>query len=313
MAKKFSSKWYDERVKTDVTTMGSFAQSQARKVGPKELKGKEALATAGDKLAPKNSPDYKVDLSSKTPTPSAPSSSMSLPSMPSLPSSPSVPSTPSTPDAPKFDVKDVAKDQVKDEAKEKVKEVAKVEEKDGTAKRPAIIFIKGLDMLSSPSKSEGAYAGVGRMAESVKGSRIYGWDQKDEIIKEIKKVAPTQQVILVGHSLGGDTAVDIANTLDSLEHNFRPVDLLITLDAVGFNNDIIPQNVKKHLNIFGETSFFLNDGPHVARRHELTDVKNILSPLDHTDLDDDKGNQYEIMKLITETLSKPAASPIASN
>jgi hypothetical protein len=76
------------------------------------------------------------------------------------------------------------------------------------------------------------------------------------------------------------------------------------MDAVGFGNDIIPQNVRKHLNIFGETSLFLNDGPHVARRHEMTDVKNILSPLDHTDLDDDKSNQYEIVKLIQETLAK---------
>jgi hypothetical protein len=272
-------------------------------MGPKEkAQVKDALATAGDKLAPKKDMDYKVELSSKTPA--APSSSPSLPSLPSLPSIPSAPSTPSTP---KLDVKDIAKEEVKDEAKEKVKEVAKVEEKEGTVKKPAIIFIKGLDIFSSPSKSEGGYAGVGRMAESVKGSRIYGWDQQDEIIKEIKKVALNQPVILVGHSLGGDTAVEIANSLDSLEHNFRPVDLLITMDSVGFNNDIIPQNVRKHLNIFGESSFLLNDGPHVARRHEMTNVKNILSPLDHTDLDDDKSNQYEIVNLIQETLGKKIA------
>ena len=128
--------------------------------------------------------------------------------------------------------------------------------------------------------------------------------QQEDIIKEIKKVALNQPVILVGHSFGGDTAVDIANSLDSLEHGFRSVDLLITMDSVGFNNDIIPQNVKKHLNIFGETSLFLNDGPHVARRHDKTDVKNILSPLDHTDLDDDKGHQFEIVNLIQETLGK---------
>ncbi len=188
-----------------------------------------------------------------------------------------------------------------------MKEIKKVEEREGTLKKPAIIFIKGLDILSSPSKSESGYAGVGRLAESVKGSRIYGWDQKDEIIKEIKKVALNQPVVLVGHSFGGDTAVEIADALDSLEHGFRPVDLLVTMDSVGFKNDVIPQNVRKHLNIFGETSLFLNDGPHVARRHEMTDVKNILSPLDHMDLDDDKGNQYEIVKLIQETLGKEIA------
>lgn len=282
-------------MKTDLTTLGSFAQSQARKLGPKDqAKLKSALGPLGEKLLPKDNPDYKLDLSSKAPA-SAPSPTLSAPPLPSLPSAPSLP---------KVEVQDVVKDQVKEEAKETVKDVSKVEVKEGSLKKPAIIFIKGLDILSSPSKSESGYAGVGRLAESVKGSRIYGWDQKDEIIKEIKKVALSQPVILVGHSFGGDTAVEIANSLDSLENGFRPVDLLITMDAVGFNNDIIPQNVKKHLNIFGETSMFLNDGPHVARRHDMTEVKNILSPLDHTDLDDDKANQYEIVKLIQQTLGK---------
>ncbi len=287
-------------MKTDLTTLGSYAQTQARKMVPTEqAKTKEALAGASEKLLPKNDPDYKLDLSSKSPA------SPSAPSLPSLPSMPSLPSAPSLPDAkPELKASDFVKEEIKDEAKEEVKEVAKVEVKEGTVKKPAIIFIKGLDVLSSPSKSESGYAGVGRLADSVKGSRIYGWDQQDEIIKEIKKVALNQPVILVGHSFGGDSAVEIANKLDSLEHGFRPVDLLVTMDSVGFNNDIIPQNVRKHLNIFGEKSLFLNDGPHVARRHEMTDVKNILSPLEHTDLDDDKGNQYEIVKLIQDTLGK---------
>lgn len=281
-------------MKTDLTTLGSFAQSQARKLGPKEkAKLKDALGGLGDKLLPQEKPDYKVDLSSKAP---------SAPSLPSVPT-PSLPSLPSVPQ-PDLSAKEIVQDQVKEQVPEAVKEIKKVEEREGTQKRPAIIFIKGLDILSSPSKSESGYAGVGRLAESVKGSRIYGWDQKDEIIKEIKKVALNQPVVLVGHSFGGDTAVEIADALDSLEHGFRPVDLLVTMDAVGFKNDVISQNVRKHLNIFGETSLFLNDGPHVARRHEMTDVKNILSPLDHTDLDDDKSNQFEIVKLIQETLSK---------
>lgn len=215
---------------------------------------------------------------------------------------------PSAPDiTPKLDVKDIAEKEIKEEVTEKAKEVAKVEEKAGSVKKPAVIFIKGLDIFSSPSKSESGYAGVGRIAENVKGSRLYGWDQKDEILKEIKKVALDQPVILVGHSFGGDTAVELANELDSLEHNFRKVDLLVTIDAVGFNNDIIPQNVKEHLNIFGETSWFLNDGPHVARRHEMTKVENILSPLDHTDLDDDKAHQFEIVKKINSALGKTIA------
>jgi hypothetical protein len=47
---------------------------------------------------------------------------------------------------------------------------------------------------------------------------------------------------------------------------------------------------------------FLKDGPHVARREEKTNVRNILSPLDHTDIDDDKEVQFEIVNLIQDTL-----------
>jgi len=150
--------------------------------------------------------------------------------------------------------------------------------------------------------SEGGYAGVGRIAESIEGSRLYGWDQKEDIKKEIKKIHPDYPVVLVGHSLGGDTAIEIADELDGLKEGFRKVDLLVTIDAVGFSHDIIPQNVKKHLNVFGEKDFFLNDGPHVARREEKTNVRNILSPHDHTDIDDDREIQFEVVSLIQETL-----------
>lgn len=281
------------------TTLGTYPQlgphsSQHRgKGGVIDPKDPKKLLAGDPKATPRPSPDYKLELSS----PSASAPPVSAPSLPDLPSVSSDP-------APKLDLKDKAEEVLKDEAKEKVKETKVIEEKAGTLKKPAIIFIKGWDVFSSPSKSETGYAGVGKIAESIKGSRLYGWNQKDEILKEIEKREKSQPIILVGHSFGGDTAVEIADALDSLEYNFRPVDLLVTIDAVGFNNDIIPQNVKKHLNVFGENDLFLNDGPHVARRHEKTDVINILSPLDHTELDDDKGIQYEVVNLINESLGK---------
>ena len=283
-------------MKADLTTPGSFAQSNALKnqganTG-KKLVG--APVSGKEKLL---SPDYKVELSSKSPA------SSSLPSLPS----PSLPGTPSLPDLPKPElkpeVKPDLKEPLKEVAKKKVEEVAKPEIKDGSQKRPAIFFIRGLELFSSPSKSEGGYAGVGRMAEAVEGSRIYGWDQKDEIMKEIRRTHKDYPVILVGHSLGGDTAIEIADELDSLKENFRGIDLLITMDAIGFSHDVVPQNVKKHLNVFGENSF-IKDGPHVARREELTKVRNILSPLDHTDIDDDREIQYEVVTMIQEALKK---------
>jgi hypothetical protein len=288
-------------VKTDLTTSGSFAQS-------KTLLSRDALVTKdvgqkglSGKLAAGSGPDYKVELS--TLSKPASSSSVSTPEV----SLPPLPDGPSFPDASIIGEdfpKDLAKDKIKNEVNKKLQETSSEEVRPGSLKKPAIIFIKGLDVFSSPSKSEGGYAGVGRLAEAVDGSRIYGWNQKEEIIKEISKVHPDYPVILVGHSLGGDTAIEIADELDSLQENFRRIDLLVTLDAIGFSHDIIPQNVKKHLNIFGEKSFLLSDGPHVARREDKTDIRNILSPHDHTDIDDDREIQYEIVELIKQSLSR---------
>lgn len=285
-------------MKTDVTTPGSLLQSQ---VLNQKSKGNNLTgAKIADPSLLKASPDYTVELASK-----GQASSVSIPSLPQTPSIPT-PSFSSLPEAP---VKDLIQDAAKDEAKTKAKEsvIKDPEVKAGSVKRAAIFFIKGLDVFSSPSNSEGGYAGVGRIAESIEGSRIYGWDQKDEMLKEIRKIHPDYPVVLVGHSLGGDTAVEIADELDGLKEKFRPVDLLVTIDAIGFNHDVIPQNVKKHLNVFGENSYFLKDGPHVARREEKTSVRNILSPLDHTDIDDDREVQFEIVGHIQDTLKNVKA------
>lgn len=277
-------------MKTDLTTYGSILQSQKRLPGAEPKVASKTDPKIIDpkllKSAPDSGPDYKVDLSKP----------MSLPSAPSIP-------TPSLPDLPSAEIEKPKLPEKKPDIK-KPDEVPEVKVKDGTLKKPAIIFVKGLDVFSSPSNSERGYAGVGKMADAVEGARIYGWDQHADIIKEIKKRDINEPVILVGHSFGGDTAVEVADELDSLEHGFRKVDLLITIDAVGFDNDIIPQNVKNHLNVFGENDFFLNDGPHVARRNEMTKVKNILSQKDHTELDDDKEVQFEVVSLIKEALTK---------
>jgi hypothetical protein len=282
-------------MKTDLTTYGSMLQSQNRTAqGAKVAASKSDAKIIDPKLLtkPGTSPDYKVDLSK----PQGAAGSLPTPGLPSVP----------TPDLPTPELSKPAseKPEIKKPDLSKMEEVKEVEVKEGTLKKPAIIFIKGLDVFSSPSTSEGGYAGVGKMAESIEGSRMYGWDQQDEIIKEIKKRRNDQPVILVGHSLGGDTAHEVAEALDSLEHQFRKVDLLITIDSFGADHSIVPQNVKNHLNVFGESNFLLNDGPHVARRHEMTKVKNILSPHDHTELDDNREIQYEVVNLINETLSK---------
>lgn len=294
------------------TDLNPFGPQQALK--PQTGPLKRAGMAPATQLRPLGAgKDYQVDLSeaarlpaSSTPTPSVPLPSVPLPSVP-LPDVP----TPSLGEVGKAAAEDVALDKAKDEVKEQALEQTNKTQKPQTdekdIKKPVVVFVSGWQWMFSPSKSEGSYAGVERMADAVEGARLYGWDQKQDILDHIKRTGPEQPIVLVGHSLGADTVKEVADALDSLEYNFRKVDFLATLDAVGFNNDIIPQNVKEHLNVFGENNFFLNDGPHVARNHERSQVKNILSPLDHTELDDSKEIQFEILQGINRALGRQSS------
>ena len=168
----------------------------------------------------------------------------------------------------------------------------------GTLNTPGIFFIKGTQLLGISTD----YGGIRKMAENIPGARLYASDQVDDILWEVEKRDSRAPIILVGHSSGGDSAVEIANRLNSLDYGFRKVNLLVTLDSFGMDNDIIPQNVSKNLNYFGENSWPLNDGPNVAREVEKTVVINELRPEDHDQLDDAKDIQFDILNAIRDTI-----------
>ncbi|MCT4642136.1 MAG: hypothetical protein N4A33_07520 [Bacteriovoracaceae bacterium] len=194
---------------------------------------------------------------------------------------------------------------ISDKAKELKRELSATEKvskihakKFGKVTEPAILFVSGFDWFGAGS-IKGNYDGISDMAEAVEGAQKFSWDEKSEIIEEIKKRDGAQPVILVGHSFGGDTIVEVANELNTIENGFRTIDLLVTLDSVGFNNDFIPQNVRKNLNFLAQGPYnFLNDGPNIARSYDRTTVKNFLRPEVHSDLDDTTDVQIEILDSI---------------
>ena len=96
--------------------------------------------------------------------------------------------------------------------------------------------------------------------------------------------------------------MNIANRLNSLEHGFRKVDLLTTLDSVGFNNDIIPSNVEKNLNFISDDDYFFNDGPNIARNVNKTEVTNVLRGETHRAIDDQTDVQSEIISHVDEVI-----------
>lgn len=272
----------------------------------KDLKGLGNKNSNVDKLksssSSKKTGDYKVDLSPEAKKAAITGQSLSVPKPPSL----------KTPDISKPEVKTESKkslDQAKYEAskevtREKMKaELDKVYNQKAIAKKinePAIFFIKGSEFISS--STSGTYSGMEKLSENVDFGKVFHWNQKDEIKSLIKQTRETQPVILVGHSFGSDTAYEIADELNTLEEGFRKIDLLVTLDSVGYDNDVIPSNVTKNLNYITDNSIF-SDAPNVAKDDTKTEVKNKLLELDHTEIDDNTEIQKEIVDHIKALVS----------
>lgn len=165
-------------------------------------------------------------------------------------------------------------------------------------KKPAVIFVQGFSAFGISNGD-----GISDMADNYPGAKKFSWEEHEKIMTEIKKHAPSEPVVLVGHSFGGDTAIEVANELNSVKNGFRQIDLLVSIDAVGMNKSVIPINVKSNLNFFTEGVVpFLHGDPTVARNTKYTEVTNELRNELHTKMDDSPEVQFEIFNKINEVL-----------
>ncbi len=164
--------------------------------------------------------------------------------------------------------------------------------------KPGIFFVKGFSV--NPFKADDV--GLGAMASNIPSSKLYSWDNGDEIIKAINSRDPAQPIILVGHGMGSDTIVDVANRLNSDEHSFRKIDLLVTMDSVGTENDIIPQNVTENFNVISDGDYLFNDGPNVARKNSATAVTNELRAESHNEMELSQEVQFLVYEKINKSL-----------
>lgn len=169
----------------------------------------------------------------------------------------------------------------------------------GKMQSPGIFFVSGFDWFGA-SSVKGNYDGIRDMAEAVDGAKHFAWDEQEAVLEEIKKRDPKQPIILVGHSFGGDAVMEIAQELNTIENGFRKVDLLVTLDSVGMDNDFVPQNVKKNLNFLAQGNRFINDGPNIAMNYQRSEVENFLRHEAHAELDDATDIQVKILESIQE-------------
>ena len=63
-------------------------------------------------------------------------------------------------------------------------------------------------------------------AQHVTG-RVFPWDQEPAAADFVRSLNRSDELVVVGHSFGGDSALEFANTLTP----GRPIDLLVTIDA----------------------------------------------------------------------------------
>ncbi len=181
-------------------------------------------------------------------------------------------------------------------------EVSKVTEFAPVAKSNkeyALIFMRGFDWNPFSDPEEG----LGLLASQFPGSKVYGWNDEDQVIKAISELPKDRPLMLIGHGMGSDAAVNIVNTLNQAPHGFRQVDLLVTLDSIGFENDIIPGNVQENLNIISDQDYFLNDGPNIARDNERTTIQNILREETHAQLESSPDIQHLLFDKINGIVS----------
>jgi RHS repeat-associated protein len=139
-------------------------------------------------------------------------------------------------------------------------------------------------------------------------------DSDDIIVKDIEafhKLYPNEPIILVGHSWGADTAVEVAEKLNKLGIS---IDLLVTIDAIGkssavdLSGDTIPSNVKENLNFYQRNEGeILQGGANTAassKTHVInynmtyTDGYSSTRSVTHTNIDDNRFIQETVSSRI---------------
>lgn len=153
----------------------------------------------------------------------------------------------------------------------------------------------GSSASSSPNPGVGDIASdLARGRETV--SRHNAGDLLGAMAAAIAAAERGEPINIVGHSTGGDSAVDLARLLNTLN---IPVSTLATIDSVGLNNSTIPPNVSLNLNYYQNNTSVLQGGPNSALAPDRSQVVNIYRPEDnHFNIDDAEDIRNSIVNQI---------------
>jgi hypothetical protein len=159
-----------------------------------------------------------------------------------------------------------------------------------------LIYSRGMDSLADRIRHAGVAASV--------QTYLLWRAAVDQAIQDYRRdPAP---IVLIGHSMGGDSALAFAQRLNS--ENI-PVSLLVTYDPTRIAEDV-PPNVERYINIF-QSSNFMGGGNVVqtARFHghyasfNLKDHSEII----HINIEKAEHIQEQLVRKIAELSATPAA------
>ena len=159
-----------------------------------------------------------------------------------------------------------------------------------------LIYSRGMDSLADRIRHAGVAASV--------QTYLLWRAAVDQAIQDYRRdPAP---IVLIGHSMGGDSALAFAQRLNS--ENI-PVSLLVTYDPTRIADDV-PPNVERYINIF-QSSNIMGGGNVVqaSRFHghyasfNLKDHSEII----HINIEKAERIQEQLVRKITELSSTPAA------
>jgi fermentation-respiration switch protein FrsA (DUF1100 family) len=160
-----------------------------------------------------------------------------------------------------------------------------------------LIYSRGMDKLAERIQRTGIPASV--------DTYLMWRPVVDQAIRDYRR--DPQPIILIGHSMGGDSALAFAETLNAAN---IPVNLLVTYDPSRIAEDV-PPNVERYINIF-QSSNMLGGGNVVqgSRFHGHYASYNLKdhSEIIHINIEKADRIQEQLVTKVVELAATPAAA-----
>ncbi len=154
----------------------------------------------------------------------------------------------------------------------------------------ADIFSRGMDTLTDKLNRQGYSARV---------YSTHGWQSAAARIADRYTRGHREIIVIVGHSLGGNAAFDIANALD--RQNI-PVELIVTFDAT--RPQPLPKNVLHFVNFYQENGFGKQVSAGPDFKGELSNVDLTADTgLSHTTIEKSPRLHAMVMKKIEDVVN----------